>query len=309
MRLTLAQKFTTLIIILCVLFVGIEAYTNFSSQKELYRKSYIDKARSIANGLDANIKSREDLKLDNLFPFIQKNIWLYSDILEIKVTKEDGGKLLVIASNIPNSIEKNPDVENWKSYSEDIILDKIIANNKMNILRVYSPIHISGKTIGTYQIDLNMESVNTQINKKFTATVLTYGVFLIVIIALFIIIFNFIFIKPIHALISGLRAISTGNLDCVISIKSGDEYEEAAKVFNTMAMDIKNYHSQILTKKEDLEKQVTQRTKELEESKKVIEIKLKEIERVNNMMIGRELKMVELKKEIEALKKSNPGFE
>jgi flagellar hook-associated protein FlgK len=48
-----------------------------------------------------------------------------------------------------------------------------------------------------------------------------------------------------------------------------------------------------------LEQKVEQRTGELNS-------KLEELERMNKLMIGRELKMVEMKKEIEALKQSSP---
>ena len=46
----------------------------------------------------------------------------------------------------------------------------------------------------------------------------------------------------------------------------------------------------------ELTKEVSKRTEELEE-------RVQELERLNKTMIGRELKMVELKKEIEILKK------
>jgi len=47
-----------------------------------------------------------------------------------------------------------------------------------------------------------------------------------------------------------------------------------------------------------LEKQVQERTKELQD-------RVAELEEMNNLMIGRELRMVELKKEIESLKHEN----
>ena len=51
---------------------------------------------------------------------------------------------------------------------------------------------------------------------------------------------------------------------------------------------------------ESLEEQVKGRTKELQE-------KMKELERFNRLAVGRELKMIELKKEIERLKKEIKG--
>lgn len=62
-----------------------------------------------------------------------------------------------------------------------------------------------------------------------------------------------------------------------------------------------------ITKQVHLEEQLKQYTKELalEVAKKTeeLEIRVKELERINQTMIGRELRMVELKKEIEDLKR------
>jgi PAS domain S-box-containing protein len=56
--------------------------------------------------------------------------------------------------------------------------------------------------------------------------------------------------------------------------------------------------------REELERQVTERTKELQK-------KIEELEKINRLTVGRELKMIELKKEIERLKepKDNLGPE
>jgi len=62
-----------------------------------------------------------------------------------------------------------------------------------------------------------------------------------------------------------------------------------------------------ITVRKELEKKVTEHTKELEtkikERTKELTDKLKELESLNKVMVGRELKMMELKKEIESLKK------
>ena len=50
-----------------------------------------------------------------------------------------------------------------------------------------------------------------------------------------------------------------------------------------------------------LEKKVEERAREIEESNKKLASKIAELERFNKLMVGRELKMVELKKEIKKL--------
>jgi hypothetical protein len=51
-----------------------------------------------------------------------------------------------------------------------------------------------------------------------------------------------------------------------------------------------------------LDQKVGQRTKELEQSKKILEKRVDELERFHKLTVGRELKMLELKKEIQKLK-------
>ncbi len=57
----------------------------------------------------------------------------------------------------------------------------------------------------------------------------------------------------------------------------------------------------VLKAKEELEERVTLRTAELESANKELERKIAEIESLNKVFVGRELRMIELKKRIEAL--------
>ena len=61
--------------------------------------------------------------------------------------------------------------------------------------------------------------------------------------------------------------------------------------------DRKNLEEKMADYTEDLEAKVSQRTTELE-------LRIKELERMNKIMVGSEIKMIELKKEIEKLKRS-----
>ncbi len=71
-------------------------------------------------------------------------------------------------------------------------------------------------------------------------------------------------VQPISALKEGVLKIGSGDLDHRIDIKSGDEIEELASEFNHMAMELKNFYTQ-------LEDKVKLRTVELERSNKALE--------------------------------------
>jgi signal transduction histidine kinase len=62
--------------------------------------------------------------------------------------------------------------------------------------------------------------------------------------------------SPIHVLHRGARLLGSGDLDHRVDIKSGDEIEELAEAFNSMALELKNSYS-------NLERQVEQRTQEI----------------------------------------------
>ncbi|OGW80259.1 MAG: hypothetical protein A3G33_06190 [Omnitrophica bacterium RIFCSPLOWO2_12_FULL_44_17] len=105
--------------------------------------------------------------------------------------------------------------------------------------------------------------------------------------------------KPIVELSRAAGHISEGNLDYRIHIRSNDEIGQLAQSFNQMAVKLKELYS-------NMENQIRRRTSQLGEAKEILERRVEELEQINKVTIGRELKMVELKKEIERLKeKSN----
>lgn len=110
------------------------------------------------------------------------------------------------------------------------------------------------------------------------ATILSVIIFIAAFItALIIWLFLNRFTKPIIELKKVAESISRGNLSMRANIKTGDEIEDLSIAFNDMAAKTeKNI--------KDIEKEVAKRTKNLED--------------LNSHMIGRELKMIELKKKL-----------
>ena len=98
--------------------------------------------------------------------------------------------------------------------------------------------------------------------------------------------------KPIVNLKNIVHKMGEGNLDVKIDVKSNDEIGDLALNFKLMAKSLKN-------NQENLENQVAERTKELNN-------KIKELERFKELTVGRELKMIELKKQMKELKTKLP---
>jgi len=113
-------------------------------------------------------------------------------------------------------------------------------------------------------------------------------------------------------IIEGMKEVSEGNLDFKIETKSRDEFGELANYFNEMTQQLKIIKSALEEAKATLEIKVAARTRELEELAKTreeiirertkeLQERLEELEKFHQLAAGRELKMIELKKEIKKL--------
>lgn len=147
--------------------------------------------------------------------------------------------------------------------------------------------------------------------------------------------------RPLGELVKGTKQVAKGNLEFKINIETKDELGELAGLFNNMTEELKEMKVSLEEAKQGLEKEVESRTKELkataealEESKTTLEIKVRartqelkdlnenldeqirertkelekkvqELQKFREIAVGRELKMVELKKEIKKLKEKS----
>ncbi|MCF7845168.1 MAG: HAMP domain-containing protein [Candidatus Pacebacteria bacterium] len=121
--------------------------------------------------------------------------------------------------------------------------------------------------------------------------------------------------KPLFILKEGVDIIGRGNLNHRVEIKTQNEIEELAQSFNKMVENLQQSQAATEKTKEMLEVKVKERTKELQEltgsleekvSKKTEELqkRVNELEKFYKITVGRELKMIELKKKIDELEKN-----
>jgi len=113
--------------------------------------------------------------------------------------------------------------------------------------------------------------------------------------------------KPLYELTKGAEIIGKGNLMHKIDIKSKDEIGELATAFNKMTSDLRTSQKRLQDQAQNLEKAVKERTNELEKSKKELGVKVGELERWRDVTVGRELRVVELKKKIKQLESKRGG--
>ena len=104
-------------------------------------------------------------------------------------------------------------------------------------------------------------------------------------VVIFILLTNFF--KPVAQLQEMALKISAGSFDHQLNIKTGDELEDLAVAMTTMTQKLKASY-------QNLNQQVEEKTTELSS-------KLDDLEKMNKLMAGRELKMIELKQRIKKL--------
>ncbi|MCA9385067.1 HAMP domain-containing protein [Candidatus Dojkabacteria bacterium] len=100
---------------------------------------------------------------------------------------------------------------------------------------------------------------------------------------------------PIKKLEQTAAEFAKGNFSKRVDIETGDEIGKLAKVFNDMAKNLQTRTKELEQSKKDLEQEVRKRTRELNKQ-------VDELERITNIMVDRELKMVQLKKELSNIK-------
>lgn len=127
---------------------------------------------------------------------------------------------------------------------------------------------------------LSVQNVITNISNSIANMiwVFVFGILLgVVVIFVFSWLFSKRFVAPINELKSTVEQIVSKNVYKKVDIRSNDEIGDLAKIFNHM-------NDNLRAERINLEKKVASRTKELET--------------LNKYMVGRELKMIELKKQI-----------
>ncbi len=124
-------------------------------------------------------------------------------------------------------------------------------------------------------------------------------------------------VRPLKKLLYAVKRVGGGDFDFEVKVKSDDEIEDLASELNEMIKKLKK-QSELEDHKDVLEIKVNAKTRELKELNEGLEAKIEErtkelqrkiddLEKFRSITVGRELKMVELKKENEKLRKKTEG--
>jgi len=345
-RISLRIKLTFLVIIISLSIFVILAYFISNQEKEALRASFRQQAISTAQALNASLTTRQDFenktKLQNT---IYKIMWLNPEVSRININFLTRQGLKIIASNDTASIGHRPSADNLVVLKKDEIIVNENTTKMPNSIWVLTPIHISGKLVGTYEVNLSLETLNKIVSKtqKQITIIMLEGI--LVIVMLMVLLLGEEIIHPINELKKGMNVFGQGKLNYRISSKRNDEFGDLAQGFNMMAQALQQTYQRLEESQKSLEQKVKERTQELEEAKQSLETKVRartkelrelaqsleqkvkertkslqkktlevtaksnelkkkvaELEKMNKLMVDRELRMRELKKEIGELK-------
>lgn len=204
---------------------------------------------------------------------------------------------------------KNPAVFNFKDIEDKD--NEMLSLTKLGDLPFY------------LVTEVRLSALNNQIFNT-VYTIILIILIILIFISLIIYYSLTIFIKPLDKFKLIFTNIGKGDFLDKLEIKTGDEFEDIAKVINEMTDKLRQSYSileseikkrtlELENEKDSLDIKVKERTKELESFKNNLEKtieertqklndKLIELEMMNKLMVGRELDMVKLKDEIKELR-------
>jgi len=326
-------------IVLVSLFVfACIALTMISQERTILEKQFEKQAIILAQTLDASIGSEEALKNRTYIQnSIYKLMWLDPDIVKVNINSLTDEGLRITASNDTASIGATPEEDNFSVLETGRAITKKSRADGDSTLVITNPIYLAGKTVGTYEITLSLEELERGIENAYSrfSFILIGGIVVLVLIMLLP--FQYLIIAPITTLNKAMKAFGTGDMSYRIKKISKDEIGEVAQGFNQMSRSLEKNYTKLKQLNRELnhayrasEEKVKARTRELEEAKSSLEVKVKartielerlkgslekqveertkeirqkidELERIQKVTVGRELRMVGLKKEIKKL--------
>jgi methyl-accepting chemotaxis protein len=190
----------------------------------------------------------------------------------------------------------------FPQMTETIASESVYSNTNENYAIYFKPFKIGGENWGfwlgftTTEFDAIRKTIFLYSIVPFSIAVAIFGISLYLMVLFFT--------KPINNLLEGTMAVAQGNMDYTISIKARDEIGNLGVAFNSMTQELKKSRKRVEDYSKELEQKVEERTEELKMANISLKEKMKEVEVVNKLMVGRELKMMELKKKIDKLTKS-----
>jgi methyl-accepting chemotaxis protein len=232
----------------------------------------------------------------------------FKDVRYIRIVKRDGS---IYQSSLKEEWAKtivDSDIERVLTTKKTIVKDEIFGGEKIKT------IIFPGYGEKIIWIGFTLKSIEEATKGILIRDIIiAFGGSILTILIIFLILRTVV--DPIKKMTFVCQEVRKGNLDVIVPVISKTEIGELADTFNKMIKDLRESYAALEEAKTALEIKVVARTKELKElaesledqvkeRTKELQLRIEELEKFRELTIGRELKMIELKKEIEKLKEA-----
>ena len=243
---SLSLKLTIIVVILSATIIFSLTYINIREQAISFENVYTDKAIIISQALDSAIENPDELEDEEKIQYYITSLNnLNPDILQINVFIFHDDKLILLTSTNKSNLELTSNKYMYFSYNNSAVVNIPVHSENSHNLIVITPINLSGRIYGTYEILLSMtnsyEAFDSQAKNLIMISIL--GVFLLIFSLLFLL--RKIVVKPIITFRNASKIIGNGDLDTKIDIYSKDEIGQLSKSFNQMTKDLKKSRDKV----------------------------------------------------------------
>ena len=301
--------FGIFVVLILVSFVSIYFITT-QQRKDLINTAIEEKTR-LAATINETIASPLWFYRMALVPGLEKafvaEMAKFKDVRYVRVVTLDGS---IYQSSIEEEWGKSiedPDIEKVIVTKKTIVKEEVFKGEKLKTI-IYP-----GYQDKTIWVAFSLKSVEEATKAVFIRDIsVALGGLLFTILIIFLILR--IIVDPLKKMTVACEEVRKGNLDVKIPVISKTEIGELATTFNEMIKDLRESHAASEESKKVLEIKVKARTRELRElaegleeevkrRTKEIQERMAELERFHRLTVGRELKMVALKEKIKKLEK------
>ncbi len=227
-------------------FISVLLAVNYHFVSNQMIKAYRMKAKTIGSYLDSSIRNYDDFRDSNgIFTMFQKSIWLDTDLLNVSLYRAEGGNAIGVVSS-QGVIKGNiGDAQHLLAFNENRIIMNELHNEDGDLIRVFTPIHIARRQVGSFQFDITLENLY-RVQRNMLLAMITANLLLVLLITgiLFLYLRRHV-IKPLYLLSDAAGKIAGGDLDTQVSIQSADEFGQLGQDFNNMAQNLARQHDQL----------------------------------------------------------------
>ena len=241
-----------------------------------------------------------DLSFESSADKTKLNALLYENVEFAEIVRQDLTVLYSTENSAAPLVEESDTSEVNEAF-EGIETTKTIQRNGRSAFVIISPLIVNGRVVAALHLALSNERSSWRV-MQYVVYVLILTIAGMIISYFFIsLLLNTAVLQHIDNLKRATLEMQKGNLTAPVVVDTDDEIGDFAKVFERMRREVQDAKMKLEEYNKQLEQQIKERTKELEE-------KLSELERMNKLMVGRELKMSEMKQEIQKLREQIEKF-